>query len=143
VTRIAKLFTLALLICASTVALSTPVTGKWTGKLAVRFAPPVSKDTKLSPDFIQNMQKLLDGIRIALTIKADGTYVAVTKGASQKDGKTVGKWTLKGKTLTLTPNEKRPPEIGTVSKDGKTLTMSIPKDMTDHGVKGNAVFTKG
>ena len=141
--RLATLLTSAALMMLATPGLSATVTGKWNGKLAATFAPAQGAGS-FTPEQVKSVQGVLNGIKIVLTVSADGTYVAITKGANEQDQTTKGKWTLKGKTLTLTPNGKNPDaEVGTVSADGKSLTMSLPKNMTRSGVSGRAVFTKG
>ena len=142
VNSFAKILILPILFGVAASALSVSVTGKWNGHFAAKLAPPQG-DKTLTPEAVKQINDIISQISIVLTVKADGTYLAVTKGPKQPDGTTKGKWKLKGKTLTLTPSEKRPPEVGTISADGKSLTMSLPKGMSDHGVKGHAVFSKG
>lgn len=140
--RIAKLLTLAVFVGASASALTATVTGRWNGHFVAKLVPPQGNKA-LSSDAVNQIDDILGQIKIILTIKTDGSYVVVTKGPKQPDATTKGTWKLKGKTLTLSPSEKRMGEVGTLSADGKSLTMSLPKGMSDHGVKGHAVFNKG
>lgn len=142
VNRFAKVLGLLILVSGVASAFSASVVGKWNGRLVATFTPPPTQKG-LSADQIKHANVVLASIRIILTIKADGTYAAVTKGSEQEDKKSTGKWTLKGKRLTLLRDEKgASPEVGNLSADGKSLKMSLPKDMTAFGVNGSAVFKK-
>jgi hypothetical protein len=85
---------------------------------------------------------MLSKIKIKLVINAKGTYKATTMVPGQPDQSSNGTWKLAGKKLTLTPSDKRPPEVGTLSANGKTLTLSLPKEMAASGVSGKAVFSR-
>ena len=139
--RFAKLLTLAFLAGLAGSAVSATVTGKWNGHFAAKLVRPAD-DKQYTPEKVKDINGLLGQIKIILTIRADGTYLVITKGPGQPDASTKGKWKLKGKTLTLTPDEKRAGEVGTVGSDGKTLTMSLPPLMVREGVKGRTVFVK-
>ncbi|MHB8635974.1 MAG: hypothetical protein ACYC96_05825 [Fimbriimonadaceae bacterium] len=141
--RIARLSVVLTILAFAATGSATTIAGKWTGKLAVKFVPPHTGPT-ISAEDVKRAQTFLNSIQIILTLSPKGTYVAITKGPQRPDAETKGKWTLKGKKLTLTPSEKnRPPEVGLLAANGKTLTMSLPKDMSEQGVSGHAVFTKG
>jgi hypothetical protein len=148
VNRIAKVSSLLGLLLVGVAVQAAAVPGKWVGRLDFKFTPPQNVKPPLTPDQLKGINESLSGIRVTLAIKADGTYTAVTTYAATTPGpkrppqSSKGKWKLKGKTLTLSPDDKRPPEIGTLGADGKTMTVSLPKDMTARGVTGKAVFKK-
>jgi len=142
VNRAPKLLALALLLAAVANSFAVVVTGKWVGHLNVKFVPPAGMKPAPSPDDIKSVETALKAVTVELTILANGTYKAVTRGTGQEKKPSTGKWKLKGRTLMLTPDDKRPPETGTLSANGKTMTVSLPKDMTLKGMTGNAIFKK-
>jgi hypothetical protein len=146
VNRIAKFLSLAALVAITVSAYSVTLPGKWVGKLDAKFAVPAGVKQQPTPEQLKAINESLAGIRVTLTIKVDGTYTAVTtyttQGPKPPNQTSKGKWKLKGKTVTLLPGDKRPPEVGTISADGKTLIVPLPKDMAAKGVSGAAVFKK-
>ncbi len=141
--RFCKLGTILALLALAAMSLSANVVGKWTGHFNARYTPSPNAKTQPKPEMVEGVNKLLAKLVIVLVIDAKGTYTAKTKAAGQPDQSSSGSWKLVGKTLTLTPKDKRAPEVGTLSKDGKSLTVNLPQQMIQEGISGKAVFKKG
>lgn len=130
---------LTIAIAANSLAAS--VVGKWSGKFQATYTPPTGATVK--PEDVKKLNEFLSSVSIIVTIKGDGSYTAITKAPRQPDQASKGSWKLVGKQLTLTPaSSAAARETGTLSADGKSLKMSLPKDMSDHGVKGKAIFKR-
>lgn len=130
-----KTFRAILLVSSLAFALAafgdpSPV-GTWKGHLVI----DASKMTLKDPTQLKMAQQQIDYARkleITLTIKADKTFTGNPPPAS-------GTWSMKGNQLTLSVKGKPNAQMFVLSKDGKTLTNSLP---TNQGVVSKIVLKK-
>ncbi|MFI5386402.1 MAG: hypothetical protein ACHQ50_09810 [Fimbriimonadales bacterium] len=113
--------------------------GNWSGH--VDFSGAKGKDAQ-EQKMIDGMKKTFGAAIIKLTMKADKTYHLVFPPVSGMKGQTEdGKWSQKGKAVTMT-DPKGKSETATLSSDGKKMVMLPPA--SDPGPKGlKMVFTRG
>lgn len=117
---------LAVLVFGSVLA-HAEVSGSWSVK--------INMDMSLVPAEKRAQAKAqLAKVKTIVTFAKDKTFVSTVTGSP--DGKsyvTKGSWTQKGATVTMVsktlngkPYPATPPQTGTVSKDGKTITFVVP-----------------
>ena len=118
---------LNLALFSSVACAATPV-GKWTGKIIVTVPPlPANAPAQQKQAYATAMAQVAKA-RIMLDLKADKTYTGMMTGVPAANANTKGKWTQKGNAVTFTeskPGEK--PQTMMLSKDGKTMTMTMPR----------------
>lgn len=105
--------------------------GTWKGHILIDASKMTLKDPsqiKMAQQQIAAAQKL----DITLTIKADKTFTGNPPPAS-------GTWSMKGNQLMLSVKGKPNAQVFVLSKDGKTLTNSLP---TNQGVVSKIVLKK-
>jgi hypothetical protein len=94
----------------------------------------------------------LKKVKITVTVKKGGVYVATSTQADGRTLKTTGQWTLKGHTFTMKPNPVKEesgsvthpnPRVGTIAANGKRMVVPIPAGLASMGIHGQIVFTKG
>ena len=129
-----KTFRLALLVLPFTVAAAvgpSPV-GTWKGHIVIDSSKMTIKDPQkanLAKQQIAAAQKL----QITVTIKADKTFTG-------SPPPTTGTWTIQGNQVTLTANGRPGGQVFVLSKDGKTMTNTMP---SSQGVTSKIVLKKG
>lgn len=120
------------------------VVGKWKGKLQVEM-PSLPKD--VSPEQKKMMEagmEMIKKISFDLVLKADKTGTMEVKGApGGQDKKETIKWSQQGEFVTISDpkNAQGQPQKFTVSKDGKTMTLEMPKQ--NGRSTGKMVFVRG
>lgn len=123
----------ALFLC--TAAFAGGVEGKWTGRTIFdeKAILAQAKDAK-QKEQIKAGLKQAASFRFALVFKANKTFVLTTPPTGAMGSRTVeGSWSVKGATVTMTTLKKdgkavdkalQKPQPLTLSKDGKTMTMT-------------------
>jgi hypothetical protein len=119
-------------------AAQNPV-GTWKGKVLL----DTSKMPKMTnPDQKKMMDKMLATTRamvITIVMKSDKTYVATMTGGPNTPPEG-GTWSVKGNTVTMTSKKKGgQSQPFTLSADGKTMSMSLPAMM---GATGKIVLKR-
>lgn len=113
------------LLASATVLAEASIVGTWRGSLSITVKSlsagqerPVESQLNIAKDAV-----------IQMTINRGGTYTASWKGISgQKDKSEKGTWKLKGDKVTFHNTTKREPDATLiVSKDGKTMSTTLPK----------------
>jgi hypothetical protein len=123
-------------------AFAADVSGKWKGKVELDLAAikkMMSKEfANMTPEqskqIESGMKMRMEAVKNAvfdLTIEKDGTYTMKTPalmGKASREEK--GKWTLKGNKITMyipKPGSGPNSVTGTLSADGKTITIDTPQ----------------
>jgi hypothetical protein len=142
VNRFSKILAMLAMTTLVATAISAPINGKWTGRINAKFSPAAGSKSGISAEQIKKQNELLGKILIILVLDVKGTYTSTSRipGVQEQVGK--GTWKLSGKKLTLVPSDKRTPEVGTLSANGKILTINLPATMSAAGIKGKAIFKK-
>jgi hypothetical protein len=132
----------------TTAVFAQSVVGAWKGKVSMDLSKFPKAQNPQQQQMIDQMVEQMKKMQISLSLAANKTYTATASGLPGQQGaqKAEGKWTLAGRTLTLTTtkeNGKAPknnkPQKFTLSPDGKKLTMV----MEQGGPPGmSLVFTK-
>ena len=109
------------------------IVGKWRGTFSITLPSTLTPEQKkMAEGQVAAVKKAV----ILMTVNKGGTYTAVSKGIpGQKDESETGTWKIKGDQVTF-KNAKDPEQTVTLSKDAKTMTMTLP------GGAGKLVFTK-
>lgn len=124
--------------------------GKWTGKLEVKLPANMPK---MDASQKQMMDKILveaRKMRVALELKSNNTYLltATNIPGQQKSATSEGTWKQTGNNVVITAKkedgkavsgEKAKPQTMVLSKDGKTMTLTLPGGM---GGSAKIVFTR-
>jgi len=127
--RLALILGFALSLVAAALA-SSPV-GTWTGRIVVdtsKMTPPKDPQTQSA---IRQQIQMAQKIMITITFKADKTFTAKSTGAPRPPKTQTGTWSQSGNTVILTPTQASPSgkplsQSFTMSKNGKTLTSTLP-----------------
>jgi hypothetical protein len=125
--RIAIRCTLVAAACtACLVAYAQSAVGNWTGKMDFSQIKPKDAKEKQQVDMARQM---LAKTSIQLTFKSDKTYAITFAGGptGSKPTTETGKWSQKGRTITVL-DKKGKPETLTIDSKGKTMTMVPPAD---------------
>lgn len=138
--------TLALLMLGATLSLASDPTGTWKGKLNIKFPPPPASANAQQKAQMEQMKAQIQKAVLTLTLAKNKTFTMKASGfpAGGGNNEQKGKWSVKGDEVTFkgekdakNPNAPTPPDqIGKLSKDGKTLTITIPNGM------GSIIFKK-
>lgn len=132
-------FALVLPFAAAIAFAGTPV-GNWKGKISVKMPPmPPNMPVEQKQMVTKMMAQVAKGSLLA-NFRKDGTFTMKTIGMPMvpkgKESQT-GKWTQKGTLVTVhDDNSKQPPQTMVLSRDGKTMVMTLPQG------QGKIVFKK-
>lgn len=117
------------------VAVAASPVGSWVGKIVIDKMPPMPPNaTAQQKQQVQGMLDQLKKVRINMSIKANKTFaVKAPSMFGQPATNAEGTWKQTGSTITLTTTKengkpaagtKAKPQDFTLSKDGKTISMS-------------------
>ncbi|HVT14491.1 MAG TPA: hypothetical protein VHE55_19680 [Fimbriimonadaceae bacterium] len=139
-----RFFVVATAVAALSVqVLAAGVVGVWKGHIVVDSS---KMDKTLTPQQQQMMKQSIAATKsmvITLTMKADKTYSASVSGTPGADNADTGTWKQAGNKITMTGSKPGPggkPDVQTLvlSKDGKSMTMTLPGQM---GVSAKVIFS--
>jgi hypothetical protein len=105
-------------------AASGPISGVWHGHITIDTSklPPMTDPTQ--KQMVQAQIKAASQVKVTLTLKGDKTFSVVTTGGPKAQPPTNGTYTATATSVTIKPSGKTKTQSFTVSKDGKTLSMS-------------------
>jgi hypothetical protein len=138
--------TIALLALGATLSLAQDPTGSWKGKLNIKFPPPPANATAQQKEGMEKMKAQIAKAVIVLKVNKDKTFsMKASNMPGSPDTEQKGNWSQSGAKITFKDSKQQkmpngqtpPPQTGTLSKDGKTLTFQIPNGM------GTLIFKKG
>ena len=130
-------FLIAASLAAAVASAASPV-GTWTGKFFIKMPPIPASAPPAQREFATKMMAQFKNGKIVMNMKADKTYTAKMVGISiGASGDESGTWSQTGNTVTI-KDKRNPshPQALEMSKDGKKMTLKLPKD------QGQVVFTR-
>jgi hypothetical protein len=144
-----KIIRFGLVALAATCLLSVQASaqsaaGTWKGKLHLDAAAMKAKDPK-AQQMMQSVMAMVKNMTFALQVNKNNTWKMDIVGAPQQAGKTpseTGTWSQAGSKVTMKTNKKAAKsdtQTLTMSKDGKTMTLTAPKGA---GPGGAIVFKR-
>jgi len=128
--RLPLVVAFVLFSAACAIAGTSPV-GNWTGRIVVDTSKMATKPDPQTQEKIRTGIQAAQKVVISMTFKANKTFTAKTSGGPVAGKTQTGTWSQSGNTVTLTRSDKAPDgklhsQVFTMSKNGKTLSFTIP-----------------
>lgn len=147
---LARLSLAAAVLVVSAVAYAAGAVGKWNGKLDIKLPANMPKMEASQKQMMDNMLAEARKMRVALELKSNNTFVLKASNipGPNKTATSEGTWKQTGSNIVITAKkedgkavtgEKAKPQTMILSKDGKTMTLSLPGGM---GGSAKIVFTR-
>lgn len=153
-----KLLAAVAALSIASISLAQNVTGAWKGKMDLDMsALPKTQNAEQQKAMVEMVKKMMGNMTMNLTLNANKTFSMVVTGIPQnpqsgqkvKDQTAKGTWSMSAGKITLKvteangekPKGENKPQVLTVAKDGKSLTL-VPNTPGAQLGKSKIVFRR-